>query len=52
MRIYCFCPIGLQPVLKLSAAIVFYVSLPVMPVIVTCRNRKKHPVQAKILYWG
>ncbi|MCC8170955.1 MAG: hypothetical protein LIP00_04035 [Parabacteroides sp.] len=49
---YYLCIAGLRLAWKLPAIAVFIVCLPAMPFVVAYRNRKEHPVQAKIIYWG
>lgn len=54
MAVYYFCVVCLRFALKLSAAVAFVVSLPVMPFVVAYRNRSKSPDLAKAIYlvWG
>lgn len=49
---YYLCTGAVRVAFKLPAAVVFMVCLPAMPFIVAYRNRKKHPFQAKVIYWG
>lgn len=52
MGLYYLCIVGFHIALKLPVIVAFIICLPAMPFIVAYRNRKEHPIQAQIIYWG
>ena len=52
MGLYYLCIVGFHIALKLPVIAAFIICLPAIPFIVAYRNRKEHPIQAQIIYWG